>query len=322
MEFRTKVDVTPFGFGVNHRSQILSVGSCFAENIGKKLEYFRFKSDVNPCGIVYNPLSVSHTLQLLLEGRLFRTEDLIRHEGKWVSLYHHGSFSAEDSGLCLKNINTRLGLSAALLPKTDVLLLTFGTSWVYRYRENGIIAANCHKLPAAKFERFRLTVEEIVQEYQELIPRLQAHCPGVKIIFTVSPVRHWKDGAHGNQLSKAVLLLAVEELVREFGSVYYFPSYELVLDELRDYRFYAADMLHPSPQAVDYIWEKFGEAFFSADTFALMKRIDKVNRGLLHRPFSPESEAYRRFYAALEKEINILETDYGIQFCSSGSEVS
>lgn len=292
MDLQTKVKIEESDFSLGYNSRIMMLGSCFVENIGKKLEYFRFRTDINPCGIVYNPLSVSNALKLLLERKRFEEFDLLQNDGKWVSLYHHGCFSAVDSLECLRRINERLERSAVELRRADLLIITFGTAWVYRYRENGLVVSNCHKFPAGDFERFRLSVEDIVAEYTGIITRLREVNPSVRILFTVSPIRHWKDGAHGNQLSKAVLLLAIDELAHLFPDVCYFPSYEIVMDELRDYRFYAEDMLHVSDVAVNYIWERFCKLYLREDSESLMKRIDKLNKCLSHRPDEPASNGY------------------------------
>lgn len=317
MELQTKIDIVRPNFEINYRSSILMIGSCFTENIGEKLAYFKFNIDLNPCGIVYNPFSVANVLQLLLAHKRLTESDLLPNNGKWVSLLHHGRFSALQAADCLKNINERLELSAARLKTTNVLIITWGTSWVYRYKENGMIVSNCHKFPAAAFDRFRLTVAEIVEKYTELIARLKTLTPDLQILFTVSPVRHWKDGAHGNQLSKSVLLLAIDELVRKFDCVSYFPAYEIVMDELRDYRFYAEDMLHPSTRTIDYIWEKFGENYLSKETETLRKRIDKINKTLLHRSSDPDSPAALELQERLKKEIKEIEQEYGFTYLST-----
>lgn len=286
MEFRTRVEIETVQSRVDYDSRICMLGSCFAENIGQRLKYYRFRTELNPCGIVYNPMSVANVLKLMLEKYRFTEKDLLYNADKWVSLYHHGCFSAPTKELCLEHINERLGRAADGFEKTDLLLMTFGTAWVYRYKERGMIVANCHRFPAGDFERFCLTPEEIVGVYRLLIRQLREVNPKLRIVFTVSPIRHWKDGAHGNQLSKAVLLLAIDRLVQEFPEVYYFPAYEIVMDELRDYRFYGEDMLHISSLAVEYIWEKFKETWISPAIEPLMKRVDKLNKSLAHRPFA------------------------------------
>lgn len=320
MEFRTRVEIEAVQSRVDYDSRICMLGSCFAENIGQRLKYYRFRTELNPCGIVYNPMSVANVLKLMLGKYRFTEKDLLYNADKWVSLYHHGCFSAPTKELCLEHINERLGRAADGFEKTDLLLMTFGTAWVYRYKERGMIVANCHRFPAGDFERFCLTPEEIVGAYRLLIRQLREVNPKLRIVFTVSPIRHWKDGAHGNQLSKAVLLLAIDRLVQEFPEVYYFPAYEIVMDELRDYRFYGEDMLHISSLAVEYIWEKFKETWISPAIEPLMKRVDKLNKSLAHRPFSPESDAYRMFQQRLRQEIETLQQmNQNIDFTSVSS---
>lgn len=320
MEFRTKVEIEAVRDRVDYDSRICMLGSCFAENIGQRLKYYRFRTELNPCGIVYNPMSVANVLKLVLAKYRFTERDLLYNTDKWVSLYHHGCFSAPTKELCLEHINERLGRVADGFEKTDLLLMTFGTAWVYRYKERGMIVANCHRFPAGDFERFCLTPEEIVGVYRPLIRQLREVNPKLRIVFTVSPIRHWKDGAHGNQLSKAVLLLAIDKLVQEFPDVYYFPAYEIVMDELRDYRFYGEDMLHISSLAVEYIWEKFKGTWISPAIEPLMKRVDKLNKSLAHRPFSPESDAYRKFQQQLRQEIETLQQmNQNIDFTSVSS---
>lgn len=306
MQLQTIVKVDKPSFQVDYTTKLMLLGSCFVENIGARLEYFKFQTEINPCGIVYNPCSVAETLDMLLTERQFYESDLLQHNGKWVSLSHHGSFSAVRAEDCLSNINNRLANACAYLKKTDVLVITWGTAWVYRFRRTGQIVSNCHKFPASDFERFCLEVDEIVDIYTVLLRRLWQLNPEMKIVFTVSPVRHWKDGAHGNQLSKAVLLLAIDRLQRLYESVVYFPSYEIVMDELRDYRFYGEDMLHLGGQGIEYIWEKFSDSYIFPETRMWMKKVDKLNRILQHRPFDADSDDTRRLYARTQQELQAL----------------
>ena len=306
MDLQTVVKIDKPSFRVEYSTRMMLLGSCFVENIGAKLAYFGFQTDINPCGIVYNPLSVASTLDILLSGRRFGESDLLQNNGKWVSLSHHGDFSATHSGQCLQRINSRLETAGAHLKKTDVLVITWGTAWVYRFRKTGQVVFNCHRFPASDFERFRLEVEEIVRVYADLLDRLREVNPDMRVVFTVSPVRHWKDGAHGNQLSKAVLLLAADRLQGEYGQVSYFPSYEIVMDELRDYRFYGEDMLHLSPQGVEYVWEKFRDNYMTSETQSRMKQVEKLNKILQHRPFDADSDATRELYARTQEELLAL----------------
>jgi hypothetical protein len=272
--------------------------------MGRKLAYYGFDAEVNPCGIVYNPLAAANALELLTRERRLEAGDLLRVDGKWASLYHHGSFSGADRDACLEGINARLERAARVLREADLLVVTWGTAWVYRHAGRGMVVANCHKIPGGEFTRYRASVEEIAARYEEVIPAARAANPGLRVLFTVSPIRHWRDGAHGNQLSKATLLLAIERLQARLDGVFYFPAYEIVLDELRDYRFYAGDMLHLSAVAVDYIWESFKGAFISPSCHALMRRFEGVRERLGHRPLHPgdgDDGQRRALEAALEE---------------------
>lgn len=310
MMWQTLVDIEKPDFSLDYHSRLMLVGSCFAENIGNKLMENRFSVDCNPCGIVYNPESVAQVLGRLIEEREMVADDLIWHEGKWVSWEHHGSFSSPERESCLEKMNSRIHRGAEHLRKADLLLITFGTSWVYRYLHSGRVVANCHRFPESDFERFRLSVPEVVGLYDRVLERLERINPGLRVLFTVSPIRHWKDGAHGNQVSKSVLLLAIDELVKHWKRAYYFPSYEIVLDELRDYRFYAEDMLHISEAAVDYIWTRFKDTFLSAEALQVMRQVEKINKGINHRPFDPESETYLAFRRKLQEELKQLGSKY------------
>ena len=310
MNLQTKITVAAPDFLIDYNSRLMMLGSCFAENMGSKFSYYKFDVDVNPCGIIYNPLSVANVLWLIVEGKQFEKSDLRQVGGKWVSLYHHGAFSSTDPDECLRRINDRLTKATGELRTLDLLVITWGTAWVYRYTRENIVVSNCHKIPSQEFERSRLSVEDIVKEYLVLIGRLREINPGLRILFTVSPIRHWKDGAHGNQLSKATLLLAIDRLREELQHVYYFPAYEIVLDELRDYRFYADDMLHMSGFTVDYIWERFLYSFISPEVLGLMNQIGRVNKGVAHRPFDPQSEEYHRLVKKMLAEIAMISRSY------------
>ena len=307
MDFRTFVEL-PSGFlPATHAGRILMMGSCFAENMGKLLIEAKFQLDLNPFGILYNPFSISAALVEILKGKVYLAEDLFSYKDLWHSPMHHGSFSASTPEETLLNINTRLQHAHQFVSELDWLMLTFGTAYVYEQKDTGHVVSNCHKLPENRFTRRLLTVEEIVSEYTSLITSLAARNPNLKILFTVSPIRHIRDGMHANQLSKSTLLLAVDRLQQLFPQhVFYFPSYEIVLDELRDYRFYADDMLHPSPLTIRYLWERFSETFFSADTKQIMAEVEDIRRDLAHKPFHPASEAYQRFLGQIVLKIERL----------------
>lgn len=274
----------------------------------------KFSVDNNPFGIVYNPLSVKLVLDRLMENRSYEREDLFNYEGIWSSFDHHSRFSDVDAAACLAKINDRVGHSSQFLNKAGFLFITFGTSYVYMKKTDGKVVANCHKLPATEFIRRRLTVDEIVAEYSILLEQLFKINPNINIVFTVSPVRHWKDGAHENQLSKAILLLAIDQIVKAFPQTTYFPSYEIVMDDLRDYRFYEEDMLHPNKVAINYIWSRFKEVFMDADTLNLMKEVEKVVLACSHKPFNSQSAQYLSFVTQTLDKIKLLEDQYPISF--------
>ena len=307
MDFRTKVELPASLPPVTHAGQILLLGSCFAENMGRQLAENKFRVDVNPFGILYNPFSVSTALVEILKGKVYQEEDLFAYKECWHSPMHHGSFSAFTPEETLNTINSRLHHAYKKLPELNWLMVTMGTAYVYKQKESGQVVANCHQLPESHFLRYRLSVEEIVEDYTALITEMSALNPDLKWLFTVSPIRHIRDGMHANQLSKSTLLLAIDRLQQLFPErVFYFPSYEIILDELRDYRFYADDMLHPSPLAIRYLWERFSETFFSSETKQVIVAVQDIRRDLAHKPFHPESEAYQRFLGQIVLKIERL----------------
>ena len=259
-------------------------GSCFAENIASKFLNTGFTIDLNPFGIAYNPTSLSYNLNRLLNNNPFSKDELIKDKDIYHSFSHHSRFSGTDPHEVLDKINSRMEISSAFLSTANLLIITFGTAYVYRLQSNDAVVSNCHKIPAKFFTYKRLTVEEITREWSNLIIRLQTFNPSLRILFTVSPIRHWKDGAHENQLSKSILLLAVDELLHNCSNCFYFPAYEILLDDLRDYRFYTEDMLHPSSQAIDYIWDKFKESWFDDETLLKVREFEKNNKALKHIP--------------------------------------
>lgn len=311
MNLITPVELPAQVPAITHAQRLLLLGSCFAQNIGDLLTGNCFRADVNPFGILYNPLSISAALREIGTGRIYTESDLFAFRDLWHSPMHHGAFSSASPKETLQHINTRLQEAHRHLDDTDWLLLTFGTAYVYEQHNTHRIVANCHKLPEKQFARRRLTVDEIVTDYTSLLCGLRARCPRLKVLFTVSPIRHVRDGLHANQLSKSTLLLAIDRLREAFPeTVYYFPSYEIVLDELRDYRFYADDMLHPSPLAVRYLWERFSTAFFSEETKRIMHECEDLRKALAHKPFYPGSEAHNRFLGQIVLKIEQLKQKY------------
>jgi len=270
-------------------------GSCFAEQTGIRFRESGFRVTVNPFGVLYNPSSISEAIRRLIRNEPFSQVELVQLNGLYHSFSHHGSFSDTDASVTLGRINDAFRKASDALKETTCLILTFGTAWVYILPENGQVVANCHKFPASRFQRYRLTMPDIVDDYTALINYLLVQHPDLKILLTVSPIRHLKDGFHENTLSKSILLMATEALCNQFSSVVYYPSYELLMDDLRDYRFYADDMMHPSPMAQDYIWEHFSETFFGKTTREIARQVQQIRIAMEHKPFHPEGEAYKRF---------------------------
>jgi hypothetical protein len=296
MQFRTAVDIPASDIRIDHSTRMMLFGSCFSENMGRMLLQSKFGVDANPFGILYNPLSISAAMRRLLTATPFSEADLVFDGEMYHSLMHHGHFSASDKDVCLQNISERFGRAAENMGRTDLFLVTFGSAWAYKWKENGVIAGNCHKFPADSFLRFRLSVDEITEEWGRLITALMAARPDVRLLFTVSPVRHWKEGAHENQVSKSVLLLAIDNLQHLFPeNVRYFPAYEVMMDELRDYRFYDEDMMHPSSFATEYIWQLFGNTFFSAATGKINEEWLRIRKAMEHRPLRAGTEAHDAF---------------------------
>jgi len=308
--FQTKIEIPGTGFKISYQDKILTLGSCFAENIGQKMTNVFFETDINPFGVLYNPVSVKNSIELLLQNSIFTSEDIFEYKSLWQSFSHSSQFTGLSEMECLNNINSRLNLSGEFIQKTNVLLITFGTAWVFEEKKSGRVVSNCHKLPAGDFVKRRLTVEEIVNDFKTLIFNLQTLYPKLVIVFSVSPIRHWKEGAHENNVSKSILLLAIDELQKQHENIHYFPAYEILMDELRDYRFYARDMLHPSEVAVDYIWQRFSETFFSAETLLIKKKVEQLVADMSHRPFQPDSPEFKKFLENTEKRKSELLNEY------------
>ncbi len=307
--FRTNIELSPSENRINHQSRTLFLGSCFTENVGNKLFENKFSVDINPFGVLYNPVSVKNAIDILLEKKEFRKNDLYNFNDSWLSFYHDTSFSDIDADKCQEKINRKLKDSYKYFENLDYLVITWGTAWAYKFKESGKIVSNCHKIPAKAFQREKLELDSVVADYESLIVKLKELNPDLKIIFTVSPVRHWKDGAVQNQISKSTLIIAIQALINKFSNIEYFPSYEIMMDDLRDYRFYEEDMLHPNKVAVDYIWNKFSDRYFDNSTTALMKDISKIANARNHRPFNEKSKSHQKFLAKQLIEIKQLKSE-------------
>lgn len=313
MQLITAVNTESKGIEISHRSRILLIGSCFAVNIGTRLQDRAFDIETNPFGVLYNPLSISTALNRIADGTPFAEDspEIFGYNGLWHSILHHSDFSCHSKEEALERMNTRLGKAHAKAGKYDIVFITLGTAYAYIRKSDMRVAGNCHKLPGNLFERRLLGIDEISDEMGRAMEHYIAMNPGTMFIFTISPIRHLRDGAHDNQKSKATLLLAVDRLMEMFPkNTSYFPAYEIVLDELRDYRFYAEDMTHPSAVAIEYIWEKFSECYFGKETNSINGRVEEIARGLGHRPFDTESEGYRRFLENLLQKIEKIKEEH------------
>ncbi len=314
--FRTVVDVPKSRHKLDYDTSSLWMGSCFTENIGSRIKQMKFPAEVNPFGILYNPLSIRNSLDILMDNRLFTEKELRYDNDLWYSLWHHSSYSHPDKKTCLRKINQSITRASNMLEKAGFLFITFGTARAYQLRETGEIVSNCHKLPHKMFSQVLLEVDEIFNSYKILIDRLLEVNPKLKLVFTLSPVRHWKDGATGNQVSKSTLILAISKLSEAFDNVSCFPAYEIVMDDLRDYRFYGEDMLHINSQGEDYIWNRFADSFVSSSAVPLIKEITGIKQGIGHRPFNPSSEKHRIFLRQL------LERIAGVEKCVPAADFS
>ncbi len=297
---------------ISHDKKLLILGSCFAENIGTQLKQNQFDVDINPFGILYNPLSISQSLNDIILKKIYTHNDIFEYNNLWHSDMHHGSFSNNNAKSCLGNINNRISNAHLNIQHSNCyIIITFGTAYVYYRKNTDKIISNCHKQPERFFDRKKLSSHVITEIYKPLIKRLKNISPNIKILFTVSPIRHARDGMHENQLSKATLLLAIDELCHEFPDVaFYFPSYEIMLDELRDYRFYKDDFIHPNSLAIEYIWHRFASAVFSSKTKSIIDECSKINKLLQHKPFHPNSKDHQLFLSQTVLKIELLKKKY------------
>ena len=307
MQLTTPVEFPLLPFDLNHQQRFCFIGSCFAENVSRKFSEHKFHTMSNPFGVLYNPLSLCSCINDLVQQR-FDESQMIQHDGLWHSFSHHGSFFTLKKKDLIKNIKQSITLGHQSLKEADVLFLTLGTASVFEYNQQ--VVSNCHKLPAKAFERRRLSVNEIVQTFGESLEKLKELNPKLQIVFTLSPVRYTKDGLHDNSLNKAALLLAVDELLSKISDIYYLPIYECVIDELRDYRFFADDMAHPNALAVDYVWEKLENAYFSSQTKALNKQVIKLTKAFNHRPLNTNPEAHLHFKEAMFRKASDLQRQH------------
>lgn len=308
--FRTLVRFGEYPFSIDHTTSIMCVGSCFAAHMAEKLDQAKFPTLLNPFGIIYHPQAIAKALEDLLKGRQIKPEELFQHQELWHSFDFHSQFSQPDKALALRGMNRSLDEAHVFLRKTKVLIVTLGTARVFLHQKSNRLVSNCHKLPAGDFQRKRLEVNEISDRLEAAFSTLRQQIEDLNIILTVSPVRHIKDGLVENQRSKATLLLAVDQVCKNQETIHYFPSYEMVIDDLRDYRFFESDFIHPNALAIDYIWEHFQNAFFNTKTRELVQRIGKIVQASQHRPFHPNTSAHQNFVHRQLEGIRVIKEQY------------
>ncbi|EDP71993.1 hypothetical protein FBALC1_12867 [Flavobacteriales bacterium ALC-1] len=291
---------------IDYDSKVTLLGSCFSENIGDKFEYFKFQSVVNPFGILFHPLAIENLVTRSINKDYYTEEDLHFHNELWCCLDAHSKLNNTSKEELLTVLNTQIDKVCEQLHNTTHIIITLGTSWVYRHISSDAIVANCHKLPQKQFLKELLSVEQISESLEAIVSLVRSINSKVNFIFTVSPVRHTKDGFVENTQSKSHLITAIHNVVEPRKQNYYFPSYEIMIDELRDYRFYEADMLHPNSVAINYIWDKFKHVWILENTELIMQDVDVIQKGLKHKPFNPNSEAHQLFVTKLQSHIKDL----------------
>ncbi len=302
MEFRTRlITETQSHHTISYGSEIMLLGSCFAENIGEKLDYYQFKQTVNPFGILYHPLAIEHFITRVINSEYYSEEDIFEQDGVWRCLDAHSRLSSVNRGELSDRLNSALHQSLKCLSAASHLIITFGTAWVYRKIDEDRIVANCHKIPQKKFQKELLSVDDISESVQSIIALCKALNPKMNLIFTVSPVRHLRDGLVDNAISKAQLLAGLHLNMDKRERLFYFPSYEIMMDDLRDYRFYKADLIHPNETAIEYIWESFKNSWIDEDCFEVMEEVGSIRKADAHKPFQPDSDAHKAFITKLEE---------------------
>lgn len=305
MKFRTEVEIPQSEAKINIEDQIFSIGSCFATEISDLLKSGQIQTLNNPFGTVFNPFSINRAVKKLHDSTLYAEDELVFYNDEFISLDHHSKFTSRFSHQTLEKINTNLEFGNQFLQNTNWVIITYGTSFIYEFLPKKKLVANCHKIPAKYFEKRLLTNLEITDSIYETVVNLKDICKeNVQILFTVSPVRHTKDGMIENNLSKSKLISAIHEILPQFENCYYLPVYELLMDDLRDYRFYKEDLIHPNKQAIQYIWEKFGKAYFSEETMNFITENFKIAKALEHRPEDDKNPKYQEFLNGLKGRIS------------------
>jgi len=314
MKLQTQIPLHPHqSHLIDYHSNILMLGSCFIENIGQKLEYFKFQNLQNPFGIVFHPLAIEKLITNAINEKEYNEQDIFYLNEQWHSYEAHSKLSNVSKDELLNTLNKNIKSTHQHINDSTHIIITLGTSWVYRHIESDVIVANCHKVPQKKFKKEILSVDEVLESLKAMVSMIRSVNTKASTIFTVSPVRHLKDGFVENTRSKAHLISAIHSLLStrtQSRGLFYFPSYEIMMDELRDYRFYDEDLIHPNATAVNYIWDKFQSIWISEEALKTMETVDEIQKGMLHRPFNPNSEAHQSFLYNLELKRQKLKMEF------------
>ena len=301
MDLRTEVSLPVSEDRITYDTRVMFLGSCFANEIGYRMASGKLPVMTNPHGTLFNPFSVAGAIDRFVSGHVYTASDIYLHQNRYMSLNHHTAFSSYERDVLVERLNEPSHSASAFIRKASFLFITFGTSWIYTLDESGDVVANCHKLPSALFSRRQASWSEIAGRWRPTLDRLASFNPDLKVWLTVSPVRHLSNGAHANQLSKAHLLLAVEELLSHPSVAGYFPAYEIFMDDLRDYRYFASDLVHPSETGIDYIWEKFVSVFIDSHVLRLWNEAARITRAMAHRVSGGKKETAPFANAMLER---------------------
>ncbi|PWL40437.1 GSCFA domain-containing protein [Flagellimonas aquimarina] len=312
MKLQTTVPLIKFENPIDYQSKLLLLGSCFVENIGDKLKYYNFQQLQNPFGILFHPFAIENLVERAIENRNYQESEVFEQDGRWHCFDAHSANSATSKTILLQNLNESLEETKQQLEQTTHIIITLGTAWVYRDNKTKKVVANCHKVSQKEFSKELLSIEVIKNSLARLIELVHSINESAQVIFTISPVRHLKDGFMENQQSKSHLITALHGVLssRAQSRGIYFPSYEIMMDELRDYRFYGKDMVHPNELAIDYIWEKFKSSWISSQSYTVMEEVDTIQKGLQHRAFNPDSEEHQKFKKSLQAKITYLKERY------------
>ena len=304
MKFRTEVNIAESENKIEVEDKIFSIGSCFASEMSDLLQKGQLQTVNNPFGTIFNPFSINNSVKRLHDSEFYHEDELIAYQDEFISLDHHTHFDTRNVHQTLDKINTKLVEGNQFLQESRWVIITYGTSFIYEFEPKKKKVANCHKIPQKFFHKRLLTNQELTDSIYDTIINLKDICPvNLQILFTISPVRHTKDGMAENQLSKSKLITAVHDVISQFENCHYLPVYEIMMDDLRDYRFYKDDFIHPNSQAINYIFEKFGVAFFSKETEDFIKENFKINKALEHKTEDEKDPKYIEFKEKLHQRI-------------------